>query len=218
MLWREAGGGSQGSGRSVATGKRSVEERQPQGEVLEGMIKCSPRTHTLTLLSQWYTLCRPLWQPAPLALPSSHLGFLLGHCPHVPPHRPWGQQSLPQLSVPCACFRIPSKWVHLYTTSPTHVFSHFLFFFFPINVTFGSVTQACQTLCDPMNCSTPGLPVHHQLPEFTQTHVHRVSDAIQPSHIVVSRIILSNNMFCLRSNLLGLAFWECYFSKRIHTK
>ena len=37
-------------------------------------------------------------------------------------------------------------------------------------------------LCDPMNCSTPGLPVHHQLPEFTQTHVHRVGDAIQPSH------------------------------------
>ena len=45
-----------------------------------------------------------------------------------------------------------------------------------------SVTQSCPTFCDPMNCSTPGLPVHHQLPEFTQTHVHRVSDAIQPSH------------------------------------
>ena len=45
-----------------------------------------------------------------------------------------------------------------------------------------SVTQSCPTLCDPMNRSTPGLPVHHQLPEFTQTHVHRVSDAIQPSH------------------------------------
>ena len=45
-----------------------------------------------------------------------------------------------------------------------------------------SVAQSCPTLCDPMNCSTPGLPVHHQLPEFTQTHVHRVSDAIQPSH------------------------------------
>ena len=43
------------------------------------------------------------------------------------------------------------------------------------------VTQSCPTLCDPMNRSTPGLPVHHQLPEFTQTHVHRVSDAIQPS-------------------------------------
>ena len=47
---------------------------------------------------------------------------------------------------------------------------------------FSSVTQSCPTLCDPMNCSTPGLPVHHQLQEFTQTHVHRVSDAIQPSH------------------------------------
>ena len=47
---------------------------------------------------------------------------------------------------------------------------------------FSSVTQSCPTFCDPMNRSTPGLPVHHQLPEFTQTHVHRVSDAIQPSH------------------------------------
>ena len=47
---------------------------------------------------------------------------------------------------------------------------------------FSSVAQSCPTLCDPMDCSTPGLPVHHQLPEFTQTHVHRVSDAIQPSH------------------------------------
>ena len=47
---------------------------------------------------------------------------------------------------------------------------------------FSSVAQSCPTLCDPMNHSTPGLHVHHQLPEFTQTHVHRVSDAIQPSH------------------------------------
>ena len=45
-----------------------------------------------------------------------------------------------------------------------------------------SVAQSCQTLCDPMNRSTPGLPVHHHLPEFSQTHVHRVGDAIQPSH------------------------------------
>ena len=45
-----------------------------------------------------------------------------------------------------------------------------------------SVTQSCTILCDPMDCSTPGLPIHHQLPEFTQTHVHRVGDAIQPSH------------------------------------
>ena len=49
-------------------------------------------------------------------------------------------------------------------------------------VQFSSVTQLCPTLCDPMNCSMPGLPVHHQLPMFTQTHVHWVGDAIQPSH------------------------------------
>ena len=49
-----------------------------------------------------------------------------------------------------------------------------------------SVSQSCPTLCDPMNRSTPGLPVHHQLPEFTQTHVHWVGDAIQPSHPLLS--------------------------------
>ena len=62
--------------------------------------------------------------------------------------------------------------------------------FFNCSVQFSSVAQSCPTLCDTMNRSTPGLPVHHQLPEFTQTHVHqvhgvhvhRVSDAIQPSH------------------------------------
>ena len=55
-----------------------------------------------------------------------------------------------------------------------------------ISVQFSSVTQSCPTLCDPMNRSTLGLHVHHQLPEFTQTHVHQVSDAIQPSHPLVS--------------------------------
>ena len=49
-----------------------------------------------------------------------------------------------------------------------------------------SVAQSCPTLCDPMNSSTPGLPVHHQLPEFIQTHVHRVGNAIQPSHPLLS--------------------------------
>ena len=49
-------------------------------------------------------------------------------------------------------------------------------------VQLSSVAQSCPTLCDPMNCSTPGLPVHHQPPELTQTHVHSISDAIQPPH------------------------------------
>ena len=51
---------------------------------------------------------------------------------------------------------------------------------------FSSVSQLCQTLCDPVNRTTPGLPVHHQLPEFIQTHVHSVGDAIQPSHPLLS--------------------------------
>ena len=54
------------------------------------------------------------------------------------------------------------------------------------SVQFSSVAQSCPTLCDPMNCSTPGLPVHHQLPELTQTRVHWVGDATQPSHPVSS--------------------------------
>ena len=54
------------------------------------------------------------------------------------------------------------------------------------SVQFISVTQSCTTLCNPMDCSTPGFPVHQQLPELAQTHVHWVSDAIQPSHLLLS--------------------------------
>ena len=55
-------------------------------------------------------------------------------------------------------------------------------------ISVSSVVQSCPTLCDPMNCSTPGLPVHHQLPEFTQTHVHWVSNAIH--HLILYRPLL----------------------------
>ena len=60
-------------------------------------------------------------------------------------------------------------------------------------IQFSSVTESCPTLWDPMNCSTPGLPVYHQLPEFTQTHVHPVGDAIQPSHPLLSPSPLAPN-------------------------
>ena len=75
-------------------------------------------------------------------------------------------------------------------------FSFAFFFFFDCTtclVQFSSVTQSCPTLCDPMNCSTPGLPVHHKLPEFTQTHVHWVGDAIQPSYPLSSPSPLAPN-------------------------
>ena len=55
-----------------------------------------------------------------------------------------------------------------------------------MEIQFSSVAQSCSTLCNRMDCSMPGLPVHHQLPELAQTHVHRVGDAIQPSHLLSS--------------------------------
>ena len=61
-------------------------------------------------------------------------------------------------------------------------------------VQFNSVAVLCPTLCNPMDCSMPGLPVHHQLPEFTQTHVHRVGGAIQPSHPLSSPSSLAFNI------------------------
>jgi len=96
------------------------------------------------------------------------------------------------LSVRPACFLacsisllpLPSSWLArdllLLTSLCMSSLRHFS------SAQFSSVTQSCPTLCDPMNHSTPGLPVHHQLPEFTQTHVHWVGDAIQPSHPLLS--------------------------------
>ena len=63
------------------------------------------------------------------------------------------------------------------------------------SVQFSSVAQSCLTLCDPMNRSTPGLLVHHQLPEFTQTHIHRINDTIQPSHPLSSPSPPAFNLF-----------------------
>ena len=68
---------------------------------------------------------------------------------------------------------------------------------------FSSVAQSCLTPCDPMDCSTPGLPVHHHLPELTQTHVHRIGDAIQPSHPLSSPSLPTFNL----SQHQGLFKW-----------
>ena len=80
---------------------------------------------------------------------------------------------------------------------------------------FSSVAQSCLTLCDPMNHSTPGLPVHHQLPEFTQTHVHWVGEAIQPSHPLSSpspsALNLSQHQGLLNESALHIR-WPKYWS------
>ena len=79
----------------------------------------------------------------------------------------------------CISFRCTAKWIS-YIYTHISILSNILFPLY--NIQFSSVAQSCSTICHPMNCSTPSLPVHHQLPEFTQTHIHRVSDAIQPFH------------------------------------
>ena len=87
------------------------------------------------------------------------------------------------------------------------------------SVQFSSVTQSRPTLCNPMNHSTPGFPVHHQLLEFTQTHVHRVSDAIQPSHPLSSLFLLppiprSTRVFSYESalHMRWPKYWSFSFS------
>ena len=76
------------------------------------------------------------------------------------------------------------------------------------SVQFSSVVQSCLTLCDPMDCSMPGLPVHHKLLEFTQTHVHQVSDAIQSSHPLSSPSPPTFNL----SQHQGLFKWVSFFA------
>ena len=100
--------------------------------------------------------------------------------------------------VPVSSSREPSwprDWTHVscigrwvlyhWATRASHINMHA-----DVNTPFSSVAQSCPTLCDPMDCSTPGLPVHHQLPEFTQTHVHWISDATQPPHPLSSPLTL----------------------------
>ena len=76
------------------------------------------------------------------------------------------------------CLSLPHFFSSTFSLSPSLIFESL----FIRSDQIRSVAQSCPTLCDPMNRSTTGLTVHHQLPEFTQTHIHRVSDAIQPSH------------------------------------
>ena len=91
--------------------------------------------------------------------------------------------------------RVRHDWSDLAAAAAVHKIDN--------SIQFSSVAQSCPTLWDPMNHSTPGLPVHHQLPEFTQTHVHQVSDAIQPSHPLSSPSPPAPNP----SQLQGLFQW-----------
>ena len=111
-------------------------------------------------------------------MPSSQL-ILCSPLLHLPPI-PLSIKVLPNEST--LCMRWPKYWS--FSISSSNEYSGLI----PFRIDWlnllavSSVAQLCPTVCDPMNRSTPGLPVHHQLPEFTQTHFHWVGDAIQPSH------------------------------------
>ena len=78
----------------------------------------------------------------------------------------------------CGILLQQTRWTNILHMLSLNKLSQYIY----VSVQFSLVTQSCPTLCDPMNHSTPSLPFHHQLPKFTQTHVHQVGDAIQPSH------------------------------------
>ena len=144
----------------LGTGRRALEASLPQaGSYRPG--KPGALLHSLCVLPH----------PASVRLPGGPYKVLL--C-----WPPWGK--IPRLY----CL------THTYKNAcgPPHHFQPLLTHWVPDAAPwrFSSVIQSCPTLCDPMDCSTPGLPVHCQLPEFTQTHVHWVGDAIQPSHPLLS--------------------------------
>ena len=105
--------------------------------------------------------------PRPVHAPHPGLRVGLGLCSNRPEH---SSPCFQTLRCPPACWSFRSKLRHGWMSEEKLI------------IQFSSVAQLCLTLCNPMNRSTPGLPVHHQPPEFTQTHVHQVGDAIQPSH------------------------------------
>ena len=158
---------------AVATGwKRSVFIPIPK----KGNAKECSSYHTIVLISQASKVMFKIFQARlhqymNRELPDVQAGFRKGKEPEVKLPTSVGSSKKQDSS------RKTSISALLTMPKPLTVFS---------SVQFSSVAQSCPTLCDPMNHSTPVLPVHHQLLEFTQTHVHQVGDAIQPSHSLSS--------------------------------
>ena len=134
-----------------------------------------------------------------VAMPSSRgsglrdnlLHWQVGSLPRKPPEKPFV----------CVCTCVCVVCI-IYMFSKTWIFA---------SVQFSSVAQLCLTLCDPMDYSTPGLPVHRQLLQFTQTHVHGVSDAIQPSHA-----LSSPSLAFILSQHQGLFKWVSFMTFWFH--
>ena len=125
-------------------------------------------------------------------------------------------QNLAYISTSCEVIFIYLDRIYLYTPISIIHLSITIPIFLSLSSVyqFSSVAQSCLTLCDPMDCSTPGLPVHHQLLELAQTHVHRVSDVIQPSHPLSSpsppAFTLSQHLSILAS-LASKLICSCFY-------
>ena len=122
------------------------------------------------------------------------------------------------LHLPCAFLKFSSHlWLSACVQVHTHTHTHVQALTTPTYLTaqFSSVTQSCLTLCDPMGGSTPGFPVHHQLPELAQAHVHQVRDASQPSHPLSSIFLLPSVFFSIwvfsNESVLRIS-WPKYWS------
>ena len=131
---------------------------------------CKNTGMSCPFLLQWTTFCQnsSLWPVCMAWLIAS-----LSYASHFAMTRLWSMKGLVDLQ--CVDFRCRTK----YSVS---FFFQIILHYMWLQDQFSSVAQSCLTLCDPMDCSMPDFPVHHQLPEFTQTHVRWVRDAIQPSH------------------------------------
>ena len=143
-------------------------------ECLSQPMALSPRSMRPSVPDSWPSP-RPDPQPLVRFASSQRCSTLLYQRLEIPRSAPanitsaclWGMKYL------LTTYYIQSQWVNIAILCPYRDY---------MLLQFSSVTQSCLTLCDPMNCSMPGIPVHHQLQEFTQTHFQQVGDAIQPSH------------------------------------
>ena len=145
---------------------------------VKSLQSCSTLHHVWLFATLW-TVARQ----TPLSMGFSRPQYWSG-LPHPPP----GDLPDSDSGIEPTCVT-PSALDGFFTTSATwevHTFRSGQYIDIDTSQSVSSVTQSCPTLCDPMNCSMPGLPVHQQLPESTQTHVHWVGDAIQPSYPLLS--------------------------------
>jgi len=181
--------------RSESIWYATGEERKKESEVtlscltLCGPVDCSPPGSSVhgilqARILEWVVISSPGDIPKPGIEPCLHCRQMLYPLSHQ--GSPTGEEgrAITNTSRKNKAAGPKQKWCSAVDVS--HGEGKKQYWIGTCNIQFSSVTQSCLTLCNPMDCSTPGFPVHHQLPEHTQTHVHHIDDAIQPAHPLLS--------------------------------